>query len=74
MAQAKNYYRYLLEAVDVYSRFSFAVPMKTKDSGTICNLTNAIEHFIQETTTNVLNTDLGSESNSQAFVKRMTSQ
>ena len=71
MASANNNYNYLLVAVDVYSRFAFAIPMKSKDSKTI---TESIEDIVNETSPLILNTDLGSEFISKAFVKRMTSQ
>ena len=71
LSTANQNYKYLLVAIDVYSRFAFVEPLKNKEASTV---TTAIEDIVSDTSPIIINTDLGSEFISKAFVKRMTSQ
>ena len=64
-------YKYLLFVIDVFSRFLFVIPMKDKKAETV---TYALKEVVKITQPNILNTDLGSEFISNAFIKYMTSQ
>ena len=68
---SNNNYKYLLVAVDVFSRLAFVVPVTNKKAETI---TEAMTEIIQEIKPTILNTDLGSEFISADFKRLMNKQ
>ena len=58
IAAANKNYKYLLVAIDVFSRFAFVYPLRTKSSEYI---TEVMQELIEETAPTIINTDLGSE-------------
>ena len=66
IATANRNYKYLLVAVDVFSRLAFVVPMKNKKEETI---TKSMKEIVDLTEPTIINCDLGSEFISEAFNK-----
>ena len=58
IAAANKNYKYLLVAIDVFSRFAFVYPLRSKSSEYI---TEVMQELIEETAPTIINTDLGSE-------------
>jgi hypothetical protein len=66
LASANKNYKYLLIAIDVFSRLLFVVPMKNKSTSTILD---AVEEIFDQTEPTMINTDNGSEFISKEFKK-----
>ena len=71
LSRANHGYKYLITAVDVFSRYAFIIPIKNKEANTIID---AIKYFIEKTSPRIVSTDLGSEFISDAFRKLMSRQ
>jgi len=71
IASTNRNFKYLLVVIDVFSRFAFVVPLRSKDAETV---TEALKDIIHETQPTIINTDLGSEFISQSFKKLIERQ
>ena len=71
LATANKNYKYLLVAIDVYSRLAFVVPMKNKTTSTI---NNAVVEILDRTEPNTITTDQGSEFINSDFKKLLASR
>ena len=71
ISSSNNGVKYLLVAVDVFSRVAFVEPMKNKAQSTIIE---TMEKIVEKTEPNTINCDLGSEFISQAFKTMMAKQ
>ena len=71
LATSNKNYKYLLVAIDVYSRLGFVVPMKNKP----CTSVNAaLIEILDLTEPNSITTDQGSEFINSDFKKRFTNR
>ena len=66
ISSANENYKYLLVAVDVFSRLAFAVPMKNKSSSTIVQ---CVKDILDTTEPTMINSDNGSEWINKDFKK-----
>ena len=64
LATANKNYKYLLVAIDVYSRLAFVVPMKNK---TATAVNTAIIEILDQTEPTIINCDNGSKFINAAF-------
>ena len=71
IAAANKTYKYLLVAIDVFSRYAFVYPLRSKSAEYI---TEVMQELIEETAPTIINTDLGSEFISSEFKKIITRQ
>ena len=71
IASANKNYKYLLVAIDVFSRYAFVYPLKSKSAEYISEVMNEL---VEETSPIIINTDLGSEFISSEFKKIMERQ
>ena len=71
IATANKNYKYLLVAIDVFSRYAFVYPLRSKSAEYI---TEVMQELIEETAPTIINTDLGSEFISSEFKKIITRQ
>ena len=71
LATANKNYKYLLVAIDVYSRLGFVVPMKNKTSTTV---NTALIEILDQTEPTMINCDNGSEFINAAFKKILTNR
>ena len=71
LATANKNYKYLLVAIDVYSRLAFVVPMKNKTATTV---NTALIEILDHTEPNSITTDQGSEFINAAFKKILTNR
>ena len=71
ISASNNSFKYLLVAVDVFSRVAFVEPMKNKTQSTIIE---TMQKITEKTEPNTINCDLGSEFISQAFKSMMAKQ
>jgi hypothetical protein len=66
LAKANNNYKYILTVIDIFSKYAWAVPVKTK---TGLEITNAFEKIFKNRQPRKLQTDKGTE-----FINRNTQQ
>ena len=71
LAAANKNYKYLLVAIDIYSRLGFVVPMKNKTSTTV---NTALIEILDQTEPNSITTDQGSEFINASFKKILTNR
>ena len=71
ISSSNNGFKYLLVAVDVFSRLAFVVPMKNKEQKTIIDAMQDVTEVTEPTT---INCDLGSEFVSKSFKNMMEKQ
>ena len=71
LATANKNYKYLLVAIDVYSRIAFVVAIKNKTTSTI---NNAVVEILDRTEPNTITTDQGSEFINSDFKKLLASR
>ena len=71
LAAANKNYKYLLVAIDVYSRLAFVVPMKNKTATTV---NTALIEILDHTEPNSITTDQGSEFINASFKKILTNR
>ena len=71
LATANKNYKYLLVAIDVYSRTAFVVPIKNKTTTTV---NNAVVEILDQTEPNSITADHGSEFINAAFKKILTNR
>ena len=71
LATANKNYKYLLVAIDIYSRLGFVVPMKNKTSTTV---NTALIEILDQTEPTMINCDNGSEFSNAAFKKILTNR
>ena len=64
LASANENYKYILVCIDVFSRFVYAIPLKSKDTQTIIK---SMEDIIELTHPKIINCDKGSEFISNTF-------
>ena len=70
-ARHNNGYRYILVVIDIYSRYSFVVPLKTKAGSVVLEAMKQMEHEITKHKVKIYSfvMDAGSEFNNNAFNK-----
>ena len=71
IATANKNYKYLLVAIDVYSRIAFVIPMKNKTTATV---NGAVEEILDQTEPNTITADNGSEFINSDFKKLLTNR
>ena len=71
LATANKNYKYLLVAIDVYSRLGFVVPMKNKTANTV---NSALIEILDQTEPTMINCDNGSEFINTDFKKILTNR
>ena len=71
LAPANGNYKYLLVAVDVFSRIAFAVPMKNKTTSTVVE---SAKEILDETEPAIINCDNGSEFINSEFKKLLNNR
>ena len=71
LAASNKNYKYLLVAIDVYSRLAFVVPMKNKTSTSV---NAALIETLDQTEPNSITTDQGSEFINSDFKKLLTNR
>ena len=64
IATTNDNFKYLLVAVDVFSRYAFVIPLKNKNAETV---TEAVKYIVEKTEPQIINSDLGSEFINSSF-------
>ena len=70
LATANKNYKYLLVAIDAFSRIAFVIPMKNRTTATV---NNAVVEILDQTEPNTINADNGSEFINIEFKKLLAS-